>query len=643
MNIKTLFLIVLVFSYSCSIKNKKGIESPDKSINVQVSVSDDGTAVYSVRKSEKLIIEESKLGLKREDADFTHNLKLLSISGTKKIEDTYTLNHGKQSTITYAANKSIYHFENSDGEKMDIIFQVSDDGVAFRYYFPEVSDSDKIITEETTSFKFPAKTKAWLQPCADAKTGWAKTNPSYEEYYLKDISVGTPSPTQAGWVYPALFNTGDSWVLISESGLNTTNCGTRLKKESPNGEYAVGFPESQEKILDGGVLPESRLPWYSPWRIIVVGSLNTIVESTLVTDVAPATIEGDFSWVKPGRASWSWVLLGDQSVTFTTQKKFIDYASEMGWEYCLIDGLWDQQIGYDSIQILADYATSKNVGLFLWYNSAGDWNTTYQTPKNKMLTHESRMEEFTRLKKMGIKGMKIDFFGGDGQSVIQYYHAIMKDAADAGLMVVFHGCTLPRGWQRTYPNLMSMEAVKGMEFITFEQENADNAPSHCAMLPFVRNVFDPMDFTPVCFSELNGIERKTSNGFELALSVLFTSGIQHYAETPSGMEKVPAYVKNILKDIPVNWDETRFIDGFPGKYIVIARKTGNVWYIAGINAEEEAQELTLDLSFVNGLSGIIIQDGNDNRSFEQTQINSNNNNQSTFTLKKRGGFLMKFD
>src|SRR6185295_18295492 len=227
---------------------------------------------------------------------------------------------------------------------------------------------------------------------------------------------------------------------------------------------------------------------------------------------------------------------------------------------------------------------------------AGDWNTAPQTPRDRMLTHESRVSEFERLKAMGVAGLKIDFFGGDGQSVIGYYHDILEDAAPYGFLMNFHGATLPRGWQRTYPHLMTMEAIKGLEFCTFEQKNADEEPAHAAMLPFTRNVFDPMDFTPVVLDRIPRIERRTTSGFELALSVVFTSGITHYAEIPEGMAKAPDYVREFLRGIPSVWDDVKFLDGYPGKFVVIARKGDGHWYVSGINGEATERKLTLGLS-----------------------------------------------
>jgi len=313
----------------------------------------------------------------------------------------------------------------------------------------------------------------------------------------------------------------------------------------------------------------------------------------------------------------------------------------MGWEYCLIDAGWDLQIGYQKIQELTEYARSKNVLILLWYNSAGDWNSTPQTPKNALLTRADRIKEFTRIKEMGIAGVKVDFFGGDGQSVINYYIDILEDAARVGLMVNFHGCTLPRGWHRTYPNLLTMEAIRGMEFATFTQDDANLLPGHCATIPFTRNVFDPMDFTPTCFGEIDNINRVTTNGFELALAVLFQSGIQHYAEIPNVMNAAPVYVKELMKNIPVVWDETRFIDGFPGEYVLMARRTGKTWYIAGINGQDAAKSIQLDLAFTRSNSANLITDGSNNRNFSFSVINEPGKKTVDINLQAHGGFLIQ--
>jgi len=319
----------------------------------------------------------------------------------------------------------------------------------------------------------------------------------------------------------------------------------------------------------------------------------------------------------------------------------------MNWEYCLIDADWDTKIGYEKIKELSEYAQTKHVGILLWYNSSGDWNTTTYHPKSRLLTHEDRVKEFSKLKEMGIKGIKVDFFGGDGQSMMTYYQDIFEDAAEFGLLVNCHGATLPRGWHRTYPNLLTVEAVRGFEYITFEQMNADLEPNHSCMQPFTRNVFDPMDFTPVCFSEVPNIKRVTTNCFELALSVIFWSGIQHFAETPEGMvrqRRIPDYVKDFLREIPSHWDDTRFIKGFPGKLVVLARRSGNTWYVAGINGENIEKNLNLELLFLeNEKTGMLITDGANNRSFTMQKITVTPEKPLETKLKGNGGFVIKFD
>ena len=639
-NVLNIILLSTLTFFSCNMTKTDMLKSPNELISVDV-FTENGNAFYTIYYNNELVLEKSKLGVIMKDADFYNNLTLQKSSDITLVEDQYNMRYGKKKECNYTGNKKTYQFKNENGNKMDILFQVSNDGIAFQYSFPESSDDIKIINEELTSFHFIEGTKAWMQPCADAKSGWSRTNPSYEENYHQEIATGTPAPFDAGWVFPALFKYNDTWIVVSETGLGTNYCGSRLQKESPDNEYFIRFPQKEEVSHNGELNPESSLPWKSPWRIIGIGDLKTLVESTLGSDLAIPAIDGDFSFVKPGRSSWSWVLLKDDSTIYPVQKKFIDYASDMSWEYCLVDADWDVKIGYDKIKELIDYATPKNVSILLWYNSSGDWNDTPYSPKSMLVTREDRMKEFTRIKDMGVAGVKIDFFGGDGQSVIKYYQDILIDAASVGLMVNFHGCTLPRGWSRTYPNLVNMESVKGMEFITFDQRNADVAANHNCMLPFTRNVYDPMDYTPVCFSEIPNITRLTTQAHELALAVIFLGGIQHFAEIPRGMAKVPEYVKQIMKEIPVSWDETKFIEGYPGKEVIIARKSGDTWYIGGINGEMKKKNFTIDLSFIENEKGILINDGDNQRSFTKTEINLTISKSINIKMIENGGFLIK--
>ena len=642
---KTALLLFGFFSgFTCCIAQPGNyfINSPDNNIRVTCNAE---KAFYNISYKGKSILDNSKLGLVRNDEDFSQNLKTIKVSAPVTVKDSYTMVTAKKKNISYIATQRTIETQTPSAKKMNIIFCVSNDGVAFRYEFPGASTDIKHIYAEATSFHFFDGTKAWLQPKTEAQSGFEHSNPSYEAHYEMDIPTGTPSPGPNGWVYPALFKYNDVWMLITEAALGRTYCGTALQQNSPNNEYKINFPESPEKFTNGVLNPESTLPWKTPWRIIAIGDLKTIMQSTLGTDLALPAKKMDADFIKPGKSSWSWILKKDDSTVYKVQKEYIDFASEMKWQYCLIDAGWDKSIGYDSIKLLADYAKQKNTGILLWYNSAGSWNTVPFTPKDKLLTHESRVQEFSRLQSIGIKGIKVDFFGGDGQSMINYYQDILEDAANYHLLVNFHGATLPRGWQRTYPNLMTTEAVYGYEMITFNQKDADVAPQHMVMCAMVRNAFDPMDFTPMNLYKIPHINRVTTSAFELATSVVFLSGIQHYAESPDGMAHVPEFVKDFLRTLPDSWDDLKFIDGYPGKLYVTARKSGNKWYVAGINGENKENQLTIDLSFLQNKKGMLITSGNDSAdepSFNQKDIIIPSTGKMHITLKGDDGFVAVF-
>ncbi|MEF3080488.1 glycoside hydrolase family 97 protein [Winogradskyella poriferorum] len=634
-----LILICTSLLQSCNEKSNIGLfTNPSETIKVNFGLNNNKAPFYKVSYNNKIVLDSSILGIERKDESFYNNLEIITISEPKLVKDHYTMHQGKQKNIEYEANQYIVELQNENEKRINIIFNISDDGVAFKYKFPEASDSIFKIEDEKTTYNFTSNTKAWLQPMSRAKTGWEQVHPSYEEHYISNISVDEKSPIGEGWVYPALFKANDTWLVVSETGLKANYCGTRLMYNEEDEALKVTFPQKEEIFPNGELKPESKTPWETPWRIITIGDLKTVTESTLGTDLANKAIEMGTSFIESGLASWSWALLKDDSVNYETTKEFIDYASDMHWKYCLIDVNWDTTIGDEKMKALADYANSKNVKLIVWYNSSGSWNTTPYHPKSKLLTQEGRETEFKRMNDLGISGVKIDFFGGDGQSMIAYYHDILKDAAKNKLLVNFHGATLPRGWQRTYPHLMTVEAIKGEEFITFDQENADLQASHCAMLPFTRNIFDPMDFTPMVLDSIPGIQRKTTKSFELALPILFLSGIQHIAETPAGMEKQPDFIIEFLKDIPTNWDESKFISGFPGKDVVMARRKGDNWFVVGINGEDQSKTLDLDLSFIKNSKGILYTE-KDNEFYRET-INSDS--LTKIQLKRNDGFVVKF-
>ncbi len=638
------FLVLLLGTLAgCSKPATDLLTSPDKQITVNVVVTAQNTLAYSIERAGQPVILESPLGLQLTDADFTQGIKIVAQSPITQVTDTYQMQVGKKSKITSTANEQTFSIVNAQQQKLTVIFRAANDGVAFRYSVADAAIAHKSFAREITGFQLAANAQGWLQPMSVAQTGWSNTNPSYEEHYQIEMPVGTESKLGQGWVFPALFKTNNQWVVISETAMDGSWHGSHLQLGAIAGQYTVAPPQNAEVFISpagekGALLAKGSDVLISPWRIIALGSLAQVMESTLGTDLAAPAIAMDHSFVKPGHSSWSWAILKDDFTTFDVQKKFIDYAADMHWDYTLIDADWDKKIGYEKLKELVDYAAQKNIGILVWYNSSGDWNTSPYSPKSQLLTAAQRNAEFARLHEIGVRGVKIDFFGGDGQSFMAYYIDLLKDAAVHQLLVNFHGATLPRGWQRTYPNLMTMESIKGFEFTTFTQDDQNAVAQHVTTALFTRNIFDPMDFTPMAFGDIPNIKRMTENSFELAESVLMISGIQHFAEIPEGMVTAPDYVKDFLRELPRAWDDVKFIDGYPGKFVVIARKAGDVWYVAGINAEKEIKNITLDLNFTGDKKGYVITSGETERSFAQQAIDSKTSH--TISLRPNAGFVM---
>lgn len=621
------------------------IPSPDGRLQVEFRLDDNGVPLYAVRLNGKPVVQPSPLGLVRDDALFAASLTLETISPVEKISDTYTMLLGKQKDCTYRANRRMFTLKNPDGQTLQIIFQVSDDGLAFRYTFPDSTGNTVSVTEEKSAFVFAPETESWLHPMQAGKSGWSRTQPSYEEHYVVG-PVGKPSPHGEGWCFPALFKTADSiWVLICDSDVDENYCAVRLAHDAPGGAYRIAFPHVQEhRGPVDPVAPVITTPFQSPWRVLIVAdNLNTLVTSTLMTDVAAPCKLDNTAFIKPGKAAWHWLRYGDDSATLEYADSFLEFAAKMKWHYILIDANWDRFIGYEKMADFVKKANTRNVDVILWYNSNGPWNDAPQGPKHKMHEREVRRAEFARLQQMGVKGVKVDFFGGDKQATMKLYLDLFRDAADYGILVNCHGATIPRGWQRTYPNLVTMEAVKGMEYCTFEQANADRQPQHAAVLPFTRNVIGSMDFTPIVLDpKIRGVELVTQPVFELALAVVFESGIQHFGLVPEESILMPDYVVEYLQHVPTVWDETRLVDGYPGEFVIMARRTGKTWYIAAINGTGESKTINPDFSFLpDDCNATIIIDSLFRRieklpeTYDKTKLDK-----LTFNLQSNGGFVI---
>ena len=601
-------LLVWLFALSGPLAAQSvSVNGPDGKLQLTVSCpSANGEVSYAVTYNGKQMLESSPLGMETNVGDFYRGLQLKEHKVTA-LDTVYEQSRIKASHIHYRANELLCSFVNGEGKNVQITFRVSNNDVAFRYTLPREQGKGSVtVNSERTGFRFPSQTTTFLCPQSDAMIGWKRTKPSYEEEYKADTPMNERSGYGHGYTFPCLFKVGDDgWVLLSETGVDSRYCGSRLS-DWDNGVYRIAFPMPEENNGNGTVAPAFSLPGSTPWRTVTVGeTLKPIVETTVPWDVVEPRYTTTHDY-KPGRGTWSWILWQDGSINYDDQVRYVDLAAAMGYEYVLIDNWWDNNIGRDRMEQFIKYARSKGVEVFLWYSSSGYWNDIEQSPVNRMDNSIARKQEMRWLQSQGVKGIKVDFFGGDKQETLRLYEEILSDADGHGLMVIFHGCTLPRGWERMYPNYVGSEAVLASENLVFSQHFCDNEAFNATLHPFIRNAVGCMEFGGVFLNKrLNrsndgGTIRRTTDIFQLATAVLFQNPIQNFALAPNNLTDAPQICLDFMKQVPTTWDETRFIDGYPGRYIVLARRHGNTWYIAAANATVEPLKLKLDLPMLAG-------------------------------------------
>ena len=581
---------------------EKQVASPDGKLVVTIN-DNNGKPTYQVSLDGKVFLENSALGLNTNIGDFTQGMTMSEVSEVKAINDSYQLDRIKKSHVDYHANQQVMTF-TKDGKKVyDIIFQVSDNDVAFRYkFYPQGDTRCLVVKQEATSYQMPKEATSFLCPQMNPMTGFARTAPSYETNYDLDVPVGTKL-SHTGYTFPCLFKNGNNgWVLLSETGTDAGYVACRLMGKA-DGCYQIANPMPEEMNGQGSANPALNLPGETPWRTITVGkTLAPIVETTIPFDVVSQKYKASKKY-EYGKGTWSWIIGMDWSCNFDEQKRYIDFAAAMGYQTVLVDALWDTQIGYPKMEELAKYGKSKGIDLFLWYNSNGCWNDAPQGPRGIMDNTLKRREAMAWMQKNGIRGIKVDFFGGDKQEMMKLYEDILIDANDYGIEVIFHGCTLPRGWERMYPNYVASEAVLASENLHFSQAMCDAEAKNACIHPFVRNAVGSMDFGGSTLNKYyngdnkSGTHRVTSDVFALATAVLLQRSVQHFALAPNNMTDAPAWAIDFMKQVPTTWDDTRFIDGYPGKYVIMARRHGDKWYVVGVNAEKQPlkKRITLDM------------------------------------------------
>ena len=604
---KSFIVMAMLLGSSVASAENKQITSPDGKLVVTVADMD-GRPSYSVSYDNVLFLKPSPLGIIANIGDFSSGMSLEKNVSTNKIDETYELASIKKSKVHYVANEAVFSFTQQGKTIYDVIFRISNNDVAFKYkMYPQGETLSCVVKQEVTGFVFPDGTTTFLCPQSKPMGGFARTSPSYETSYTADDVAGKNGWGE-GYTFPCLFRNGDNgWVLVSETGVNGGYCASRLLGHK-GGVYTIGFPQEGEANGNGTVSPGIALPGETPWRTITVGkTLAPIVETTVPFDVVKPLYQakGEYTY---GRGSWSWIIGMDGSTNYKEQLRYIDFSAAMGYQSVLVDALWDKQIGRDKIEELAKYGKNKGVALYLWYNSNGYWNDAPQTPRGIMDNAIARRKEMKWMQSIGIRGIKVDFFGGDKQMTMQLYEDILSDANEYGLLVIFHGCTLPRGWERMYPNFASSEAVLASENLHFSQGSCDNEAFNATLHPFIRNTVGSMDFGGSALNKYynadnapRGSRRVTSDVYALATAVLFQSPVQHFALAPNNLTDAPSWAIDFMKEVPTTWDEVRFIDGYPGKYVILARRHGDKWYIAGVNAQKETLKLKVNLPmFSNG-------------------------------------------
>ncbi|AZA57766.1 glycoside hydrolase family 97 protein [Chryseobacterium shandongense] len=618
--------------------------SPDGKLKLNV-FSENGKALYNVMYQGKAMLEKSPLGLITNESDFSQNLKFTD-SKKDQISKTYTNEKIKKSQVDYKANTVTVNFTNADQFSISIEFQVSNENIAFRYHLLSMKDRlSAVVQSEITGYRFPAKTTTFLSPMMKPMTGFARTAPSYESGYKADAELGAKA--DYGYVFPGLFHLGnDGWILLSETGVNSLYCASHLQTTSEKSLYKVAYPDMAENNGFGSTGAAISLPASTPWRTITVGeSLKPIVETTVPFDVVEPMYEPSQKY-NFGKSTWSWILWQDNSMNYDDQLKFIDLAAALNFQFILMDALWDKNIGKERMKELVQYAKSKNVGVMLWYNSNGAANDAPMGPRNKMSSSVERKKEMKWLKEVGVKGLKVDFFGGDKQETMRLYEDILSDANDFGLTIIFHGATLPRGWEVMYPNYAGSEAVLASEMLYFSEDVRKQEAFFASLHPFIRNTVGSMEFGGTFLNKFltksnkDKNKRYTTDSFQLATAVLFQNPVQMFAVMPNNLTDAPKLQLDFMKEIPTLWDETVFIDGYPGKYSVIGRRHQDQWYIAGINAEKTVKKLKINLPMFAGKTVKLINDDTKGNSSEK-EVKISKSGDFTVEIQPNGGFVLK--
>ncbi|WP_460441650.1 glycoside hydrolase family 97 protein [Amycolatopsis stemonae] len=514
-------------------------------VTAEVARTGDGGLTFGVSRGATTVLAPAPLGLRTEAADLTRDLRFLR-RADRVVDEHYTMTTGKRLRRHARAAETTLSFAGRGETRLDVVVRAAADGVAYRYVLP----AGGTITGEASSFTLPASAPAWLLPYS----------PNYEGVRT-ETTAGGAKPGDYG--FPSLFGTGDgSYTLLTESDVDGRYSGARLTHAAGTAGYGI-------KLADAAVTGDG--PFVTPWRVAITGDLATVTESTLVDDLAPPSKLADTSWVRPGKVAWSWLSEHDSPRDPVRQKQFADFAARHGWPYLLVDEGWDASWVPDVIR----YARERGVEVILWFR----WTS--------LDTAAERAKWLPLVKSWGAAGIKVDFMDSDTQARFGFYDDIARATARHRLMINFHGATIPRGFQRTWPHVMSFEAVRGAE--QYRTRAATNT-----MFPFTRNVVGSMDYTPTAFVVS---DRDTTDAHEVAAFLVFESGWQHGADKPENYEARPEALRT-LDRLPTVWEETRLLSGRPGREAVFARRSGDRWFVGALSAGP-AKTVDVPLGFLD--------------------------------------------
>ncbi|MFG2135157.1 glycoside hydrolase family 97 catalytic domain-containing protein [Streptomyces sp. NPDC048751] len=525
------------------------VSSAPHAPRARISLDDStGTLSLTVSRDGRTVLEPSPVGIVTEQADLSKGLRFLHRKD-RTVDQRYRAKSGKRLDRAVRMKETRLSFATAAGARLDLVVRASADGVAYRYVLP-TGHGD--VLGEASAFNLPADAGAWLSTYRVDNEG------QFAQYTAATAPTAAYSPQ-------ALFATPGGYTLLAESDLTGSYSGARLAHTQGTGTYRIQLAD--ERVDADG-------PLVTPWRAMVTGDLATVTRSTFTDDLAPASRVADQSWIRPGTVLWTWLAGGRTAgQSLAAQKAYVDYAAERGWPYEAVDSGWyfkkdewdvtDPDWQTNSwMPELVRYARAKGVEIIVWIH------------QRDLDTPEERAQWLPTLERWGVAGVKIDFMNSEAQSMLRWYDTILPETAAHHLLVDFHGSTVPKGMQRTWPHVMSLEGVGG-------EEKRTNTAAHLTTLPFTRNVIGSMDFTPGAFQRV-GL-RPNSDAAETGLAVTYESGLQMYAGTPESYDERPL-ARGYFDQLPAAWGDTRLLAGQPGREAVVARRSGDRWFVGGVYA-----------------------------------------------------------